>query len=143
MAECRRFPAERGNRAKPGLNWWWWQPEPRGHDWGPDEGNHLRQIRSTGSISFMAIALPLDTTTATMPTILRAIVLENGHLTVTKAAKKLHISRTALSRVLTGNADLSVELAAMIEDIYGYSALDLLQYQVARKLAEYRENIPH
>lgn len=77
----------------------------------------------------------------TLPTILRAIVLGNGTRTVSRAATMLRIGRPALSRVLNGNAELSVELAARIEDVFRYSALALLQHQAARKLAEYRKTV--
>jgi plasmid maintenance system antidote protein VapI len=76
-----------------------------------------------------------------MPSILRGIILQSGRETVTDAARLLRIGRPALSNVLNGNAELSVELAAKIEDVYRYSALALLQYQAARKLREYRETV--
>lgn len=74
---------------------------------------------------------------AGLPTILRSIVLAEGR-NVSEAAKILRIGRPALSKVLNGNADLSVELAAKIEDVFRYSALDLLQRQATQKLNEYR-----
>jgi plasmid maintenance system antidote protein VapI len=74
-----------------------------------------------------------------LPIILRAIILgAPEYRTVTAAARMLRIGRPALSNVLNGNADLSVELAARIEDVFQYSALDLLRRQAALKLAEYR-----
>lgn len=76
-----------------------------------------------------------------MPTVLRGIVLQSGRYSVTDAAAMLSIGRPALSNVLNGNADLSVELAAKIEDRFRYSALALLQYQAARKLRKYRETV--
>jgi plasmid maintenance system antidote protein VapI len=76
-----------------------------------------------------------------MPIILRAIVLGSPErMTVTEAAKRLRIGRVALSNVLNGNADLSVDLAARIEDVFRYSALDLLQRQAELKLDAYRRN---
>lgn len=74
-----------------------------------------------------------------MPIILRSVVLGSPERrTVTEAAEMLRIGRVALSNVLNGTADLSVELAAKIEDVFCYSALDLLQRQVALKLDAYR-----
>jgi plasmid maintenance system antidote protein VapI len=78
--------------------------------------------------------------TAKMPTILRAIVLENGR-TVKQAAQMLGIGRPALSSVLNGHADLSLELAVRIEDVFRYSALALLEHQLEIKLAEYRQRV--
>lgn len=87
-----------------------------------------------------AEGLPLDARLS-MPTILRGIILQSGRRSVTDAARTLRISRPALSNLLNGNADLSIELAAKIEDVFKYSALALLQHQVARKLREYRESV--
>lgn len=84
--------------------------------------------------------LPADASVS-MPIILRSIVLGSGERTVTDAAWLLRIGRPALSNVLNGKADLSVELAASIEDVFRHSALALLQYQVARQLKEHRARV--
>ena len=96
----------------------------------------------------MSVApVPIDIG-VTLPTILRSIILGqrgfsagHSHLTVSEAAITLGIGRPALAKVLNGHADLSLELAVKIEDVFRYSALALLQHQAARKLAEYRRTI--
>lgn len=74
---------------------------------------------------------------ARLPTMLRAIM--GADLNISVAAKKLGIGRPALSNVLNGNAELSLELAAKIEDVFNYSGLALLQEQTQQKWHEYRK----
>src|SRR6266699_954469 len=58
--------------------------------------------------------------------ILRSVVLGSPEQrTITEAAKMLGIGRPALSFVLNGRADLSIELAYNIERVFKYDALDL------------------
>ena len=72
--------------------------------------------------------------------LLRSVILGSPReRTITVAANMLRIGRPALSNVLNGNAELSVELAARIEDVFRYSALDLLYKQAEAKLNEYRD----
>jgi len=59
-------------------------------------------------------------------------------MTITKAAKNAPNRAPRMSFVLNGKSDLSIELAAKIEDVFGYSALKLLQHQAELKLNEYR-----
>jgi plasmid maintenance system antidote protein VapI len=72
---------------------------------------------------------------------LRALVLGDPPVrTMGEAGARLHITRSALSTVLNGHADLSIPLAARIEDVCGgCTALDLLQRQVVAKLEAYRK----
>jgi len=77
----------------------------------------------------------------------RRIIFEkccvNGRIrqasTVGDAAELLKIGRPALSNVLNGNADLSVSLAAKIEDVFAYKAEALLIYQTKYQLLKYRQ----
>lgn len=69
---------------------------------------------------------------------LRTLLTSNS--SVTDAAKRLGIGRPALSNMLNGNADLSIELALKIEKVYGQSADALLYAQLKEKIAEARQN---
>ena len=73
---------------------------------------------------------------------LRSIILYgiHGNLTVSKAAEILKINRTNLSRVLTGKAELSIELAKKIEYFFRYDGLALLQMQLADKYEEQKDS---
>ncbi|MGO9446455.1 MAG: HigA family addiction module antitoxin [Thiobacillaceae bacterium] len=63
-------------------------------------------------------------------TVLRA----DGGLTVTAFAKRLGVSRVALSRVLNGRAAVSAELAIRLAAALGTSAESWLRMQVAYDL---------
>lgn len=58
--------------------------------------------------------------------------------TVTELARELSMSRPALSNVLNGNADLSMELAIKLETTFGMDAKKLLLAQLDERLAEVR-----
>src|SRR6266404_6069216 len=74
--------------------------------------------------------------------ILRAIILGSPEeRTIANAAKMLRIGRPALSFVLNGRADLSIELAYNIERVFRYDALDLLLRQTRIKLEEYQKSV--
>jgi len=66
---------------------------------------------------------------------LRAVILNgiHGSISVTKAATMLDAGRVNLSRVLNGNADLSIELAKKIEYIFQHDGLELLKMQLTDK----------
>jgi len=81
-------------------------------------------------------------TTLSLSAVLRQIILKKNGLTVGEAALRLEIGRPALSNVLNDSGDLSIALAVKIESAFGYSALSLLQYQLARKLLAYRHQHP-
>lgn len=88
-------------------------------------------MNQTHSVRYNPQAVPNEDTTP-MPIVLRAIVLRRGE-TVTQVAKLLGITRPALSKVLNGKADLSMDLAIKIEYVFQYSALQLLYRQVRLK----------
>ena len=74
--------------------------------------------------------------------ILRSIILGSPEQrSITDAAKMLGIGRPALSFVLNGRADLSVELAYNIERVFKYDALDLLLRQTRIKLETYQKSV--
>jgi len=80
-------------------------------------------------------------TNTSLTIILRNIVLGSPEQrTITEAAKMLGIGRPALSFVLNGHADLSIELAYNIERVFRYDALDLLLRQTRIKLEAYRKS---
>lgn len=82
--------------------------------------------------------MPIDSSHRKMIPILRAIILNgNRPLTITDAARALNIGRPALSNLLNGKSDLSLELAVKIEEVFRYSALNLLTRQIEFKLEEY------
>jgi len=58
-----------------------------------------------------------------------------GQLTVTAFAKRLGVSRVALSRVLNGHAAVSAELAIRLAAALGTSAESWLNMQIAYDLA--------
>lgn len=63
------------------------------------------------------------------------------NMTITEASYRLKIGRPALSRVINGKAELSVKLAARIEDVFRYSGESLLKYQAEYKFLKYRETV--
>lgn len=69
-----------------------------------------------------------------------ALVAKPGR-SVTDLAGHLGISRPALSNVLNGNADLSMELALKIETAFGLKARKLLRAQLDERLAEVRSQM--
>jgi addiction module HigA family antidote len=70
---------------------------------------------------------------------IRDAILKPHKLTVTAAAEALRVSRVALSRLLTGDADLSGDMAFRLEKAFGVSAEWLLQMQFIYDLAEARQ----
>ena len=65
---------------------------------------------------------------------------EGGGLTVTEFAKRLGISRVALSRVVNGSAAVSAELATRLAAFLGTSAESWLNMQAAYDLWQARKN---
>ncbi len=65
--------------------------------------------------------------------ILQDTVLNSG-LTITEFAKRLGVSRVALSRVVNGRAAISAELAIRLSTMLGGSAESWLRMQVAHDL---------
>jgi len=63
------------------------------------------------------------------------VLREDGGLSVTEFAKRLGVSRVALSRVVNGRAAVSAELAIRLAAALGGSAESWLNMQVAYDLA--------
>lgn len=62
------------------------------------------------------------------------VLREDGGLSVTQFAKRLGVSRVALSRVINGRAAVSAELAIRLAAALGGSAESWLRMQVAYDL---------
>jgi antitoxin HigA-1 len=62
------------------------------------------------------------------------VLRKDGGLTVTEVAKRLGVSRVALSRVVNGRAAVSAELAIRLAAALGGSAESWLNMQVAYDL---------
>jgi antitoxin HigA-1 len=62
------------------------------------------------------------------------VLRKNGGLTVTEFARRLGVSRVALSRVVNGRAAVSAELAIRLSAALGGSAESWLNMQVAYDL---------
>jgi len=60
------------------------------------------------------------------------IMLEDR--SVASVAKAVGIGRPALSRMLNGKADLSIELAIRLSEVYGFDYVGLLAYQLKRNI---------
>lgn len=54
--------------------------------------------------------------------IIKETLIKQSHLTVTEAAKRLGVTRPALSRLLNGKANLSPEMAARLAKLLSTSA---------------------
>ncbi len=63
------------------------------------------------------------------------VLREDGGITVTEFAKRLGVSRVALSRVVNGRAAVSAELAIRLAAALGGSAESWLNMQVAYDLS--------
>lgn len=71
---------------------------------------------------------------------LKLVVVDSG-LTVTEASRKLGITRPALSRMLNGNADLSIELALKMERELAIHAREVLISQLDEKISDARSTM--
>ena len=71
----------------------------------------------------------MEAQTEAIGTFIRQQVIPKG-MTVTEAAKRLHVGRPALSNLLNGNASLSPEMALRLEKTFGADRQDLLERQV-------------
>jgi len=65
-----------------------------------------------------------------------------GDLSITAAAQKLGVSRIALSRILSGNAGISAEMALRLESALGTSAQMWAQMQATHDLWMARNKAP-
>ena len=70
--------------------------------------------------------------------LIRTEIIEPLGLTVTAAAKVLHVSRPALSSLLNGKAGLSGDMALRIEKAFGPKMDTLMRMQSAYDIARTR-----
>ena len=70
--------------------------------------------------------------------LIRTEIIEPLGLTVTAAAKVLHVSRPALSSLLNGKADLSGDMALRIEKAFGPKMDTLMRMQSAYDIVRTR-----
>ncbi len=69
---------------------------------------------------------------------LRTEIIQAHALTVTEAAKILHVSRPTLSSLLNGKADLSGEMALRFEKAFGIDMDTLMRMQNSFDIAQTR-----
>ena len=69
---------------------------------------------------------------------LRTEIIQAHELTVTEAAKILHVSRPTLSSLLNAKADLSGEMALRFEKAFGVDMDTLMRMQNSFDIAETR-----
>jgi addiction module HigA family antidote len=69
---------------------------------------------------------------------LKSEIVEAHDLSVTAAARLLHVTRQALSTLLNGHADLSPEMAIRFEKVFGISAETMLKMQLTWDLVQVR-----
>ena len=67
-------------------------------------------------------------------------IIEPSGLTVTAAAKVLHVSRPTLSSLLNQRADLPAEKALRVEKTFGVRMETLLAMQTAYNIAQARKH---
>ena len=70
---------------------------------------------------------------------IRTEIIEPAGLSVTGAAKALHVSRLALSSLLNGKADLSGDMALRLEKAFGVKMDTLMRMQSAYDIAQTRK----
>ena len=71
---------------------------------------------------------------------LRTEIIEAHNLTVTEAAKILHVSRRTLSSLLNAKADLSGEMAVRFEKAFGVDMETLMRMQNSYDIALTRKS---
>ena len=69
----------------------------------------------------------------------RTEIIEPARLSVTDAAKALHVSRPTLSSLLNGKADLSGDMALRLEKAFGIKMDTLMRMQSAYDIAQTRK----
>ena len=72
--------------------------------------------------------------------IIRSSCLEPLELSVTAAAKVLHVSRQALNNVVNGKAAVSPDMAIRLSKAFGSTPETWLQMQLAYDLAQARKH---
>jgi addiction module HigA family antidote len=70
---------------------------------------------------------------------IRSEIIEPARLSVTDAAKALHVSRPTLSSLLNGKADLSGDMALRLEKAFGIKMDTLMRMQSAYDIAQTRK----
>ena len=70
---------------------------------------------------------------------IRTEIIEPAGLSVTAAAKALHVSRPTLSSLLNGKADLSGDMALRLEKAFGVKMDTLMRMQSAYDIAQTRK----
>lgn len=69
---------------------------------------------------------------------LKRNVVDHFDLTVTEVAKRLRVTRQAMSNLLNGKAGISAEMAIRFEKAFGLKAETLMRMQAAHELAQAR-----
>lgn len=69
---------------------------------------------------------------------LRTEIVEPHGLSVSEVARKLNVTRQAMSNLLNGHAGLSAEMAIRFEKAFGIRADTMLRMQSAHDLAQAR-----
>lgn len=70
---------------------------------------------------------------------IRTEIIEAAGLTVTAAARALHVSRPTLSSLLNGKADLSGDMALRMEKAFGLRMDTLMRMQSSYDIAQTRK----
>jgi addiction module HigA family antidote len=70
---------------------------------------------------------------------IRTEIIDPAGLSVTAAAKALHVSRPALSSLLNGNAELSGDMALRIEKAFGVKMDTLMRMQSSYDIVQIRK----
>lgn len=69
---------------------------------------------------------------------LKRNVIDHYGMSVTDVARRLHMTRQAMSNLLNGNAGLSADMAIRFEKAFGLKADTLMRMQAAHELAAAR-----
>lgn len=71
---------------------------------------------------------------------IKEILLPDHNLSMAEAANHLSVSRSTLSRVANGHAEISPEMAMRLEKVFGGSAAHWLRMQASYNLAQARKH---
>lgn len=69
---------------------------------------------------------------------LKTEIIDAHQLPIVDAAKRLHVTRQALSALVNGRAGLTAEMAIRFEKVFGLDAATSLQMQTSYDLAQAR-----
>lgn len=70
---------------------------------------------------------------------LKSHLIIKPNKSITEVAKQLNIGRSALSNMINGKSDLSIELALRIEVVFDLDAREMLMAQLDEKLTKAKE----